>query len=139
MTLNFDDLLGKAGDHLIHYGVPGMKWGIRKAGSIRAGLAERRANRKAPTHPDRAAVNKLKKKPLRTLSNKQITQVNKRLEMEKKMSQLKLDNAKLIKGNNALKAVLAVGTTVTSLYALSTTPAGKAAIAAGKKLITGGS
>lgn len=62
---------------LAHYGIKGMRWGIRK----------RKAQ--APPSSDRARVNQLKKKGLRNLTNDELKELNSRLQLERSYKDLK--------------------------------------------------
>lgn len=59
---------------LKHFGILGMHWGIR---------------RKNPSHPDASEAHTLKKKPIHELSNAEIQKINKRLQLEQQLKQLK--------------------------------------------------
>jgi len=114
-------------NELSHYGVPGMKWGQRKArgSSVR-------------TSTDRKTVDALRKKPVPSLTNKQLKTANNRLQLEKTYSDLtKQQNAidKINKGNAAAKAILAVGGTGIAAYTMANSPAAKAAIRLGVRVI----
>lgn len=114
-------------NELRHYGVPGMKWGHRKA---------RGSEVKSST--DRKAVDTIRKKPVPSMSNKQLKTVNSRLELEKKYSDLTRQQTsidKVKKGNEAAKAILAVGGTGIAAYTMANSPAAKAAIRLGVKVI----
>lgn len=114
-------------NELRHYGVPGMKWGHRKA---------RGSEVKSST--DRKAVDTIRKKPVPSMSNKQLKAVNSRLELEKKYSDLTKQQTsidKVKKGNEAAKAILAVGGTGIAAYTMANSPAAKAAIRLGVKVI----
>jgi len=114
-------------NELRHYGVPGMKWGQRKArgSSVR-------------TSTDRKTVDALRKKPVPSLTNKQLKTANNRLQLEKTYSDLtKQQNAidKINKGNAAAKSILALGGTGIAAYTMAQSPAAKAAVRVGVKFI----
>ena len=78
---------------LFHYGVKGMKWGVRKSGGgvktsrLERKLAENAAE--AKTHSaDHKTAQKLRRKPLETMSNDDIRTLNKRLELETNYARL---------------------------------------------------
>lgn len=89
-------------DELMHYGVKGMKWGVRKdRGANRVTVGERlkgaRAKAKAEVKRLRTPQNQsadskrathLKAKKVHELSNRQIQDLTKRLELERKHAQL---------------------------------------------------
>ena len=78
---------------LFHYGVKGMKWGVRKRdGGVRTSRLERKLAEKAEeakTHSsDHKTAQKLRAKPLATMSNDDIKTLNKRLELETNYARL---------------------------------------------------
>ena len=78
---------------LFHYGVKGMKWGVQKSGGgVRTSRLERKLAEKADeakTHsPDHKKAQKLRRKPLETMSNDDIKTLNKRLELETNYARL---------------------------------------------------
>lgn len=117
---------------LEHYGVPGMKWGHRKLSSIKTSSPPKRSSPSA----DHVETRSLKREKTKTLSNAEIRKVNDRLQLEQSLSKLSQKDSRVIKGHEAVKTALAIGTTVASAYALSQTPAGKAAIKLGKDLLS---
>lgn len=72
----------------------------------------------------------VKAKGYKNLSTKELQDLTKRMQLEKQLRELTVSD--YTRGMEAAKAVLAVGTTVASIYALSTTPMGQAI----KKAIT---
>jgi len=106
---------------LEHYGKKGMKWGVRKS----------RSGPKVSS--DYKQTKPLRSRKTRELTNKQLKKVNERINLEQNYS--RLNPTKVKKGLNAAKGVLAVATTATTVYTMYNSPAGKAAIAAGKKAL----
>ena len=107
-------------EELMHFGVKGMKWGVRKGSSVK-------------TSKDYRDVAPYTKKKAKELTNKQLEQVNKRLTLEKKYKDLNLNAIQ--RGQAQVAVVLGVIGTVSSIIAVANTPAGKAAIAVGKKAL----
>lgn len=101
-----------------HSGVKGMKWGVRK----------RSARRQAA---DYKTTVPLRNRKTQELSNKQIQKVNARINLEQKYTSLNPSKVKI--GANAAKGVLAAAGTAAAAYNLINSPAGKAAVEAGKK------
>ena len=78
---------------LFHYGVKGMKWGVRTSGGgVKTSRLERKLAEKAAeakTHSaDHKTAQKLRRKPLETMSNDDIRMLNKRLELETNYARL---------------------------------------------------
>lgn len=88
---------------LKHYGVPGMKWGKRKASSV--------------SSSDHQETRELKKKKVSELSNAELQKLNNRRQLEKKYKDLNPDT--VTRGHNTVKAVLAIAGTAAAVTALS--------------------
>ena len=103
---------------LVHAGVKGMKWGVRKRSASQ----------------EHTAVRSLKKKQAKELSDLEIKQAIQRMNLEKQYKDL---NPKgLTKANKIALGVLAIGTTINGVMAFKNTPAGKAVIDGVKAAIT---
>lgn len=88
-------------DFLAHYGVPGMRWGVRR-GVVKAG--SERTNKETKVRANR----KVARRRRQTLSDKNLDQLVKRLEQEKKLKNL-LDED-LAPGRTATKKLLSSAT-----------------------------
>jgi len=108
------------GDELMHYGVLGMKWGRRKD----------RGNSAVTPSSDSTKVRELRKKNLKELSNQELRDLTQRQQLEQQYA--KLNPSKVDRGRNAVKAGIAFGATGVAVYNMVNSPAGKAAIKAGK-------
>lgn len=112
---------------LTHFGVPGMKWGHRKAGT---GKASSHKKGDAPKSQDAAEAHdkksQAKTKGVHTLSNAELKKVNERLNLEQNYSRMTQEKTKLDKGHNAVKAALAVTATAASVYTALNSPMFKA-------------
>lgn len=76
-------------DYLEHFGVKGMKWGVRKAKSAVSSARSKHQARKAARHPQspeaaraHALRKQVKKKGLDSLSNSELQALNNRLNLE---------------------------------------------------------
>ena len=119
-NVNFNEI-GK--DFLEHFGVKGMKWGVR-----------RKRTRSGPPSEDakRHAANR--KKDLSELSDKDLRELLNRVNMEQQARRLNPSTVK--KGAAILAAGLAVGKTMNDVISFTNSPAGKALIEKlGKKAI----
>ena len=106
-------------DYLMHYGVPGMKWGVRKARKNNY-FSKAAKKRRSSYSQDYKDSEKLRKKSYKQLSTSEMKQLNKRLEAE---SQYRRLNPKgFDKGMAIAKKAIAVGGTAAGLYALSKNP-----------------
>jgi hypothetical protein len=105
-----------------HHGVKGMRWGVRGG----KGKPRRESTDYKKTVP-------LRNRKTHELSNKQIKTVNERINLEGNYR--RLNPTKVEKGKFFAKSLLATATTAATVYTLANSPAGKAAIASGKKLL----
>lgn len=105
-------------DVLEHHGVKGMKWGVSNKSSHTSTDAKR-----TQAILDKSKNNTTK---VKALTNHELTQFNKRMEMEKKFHQLKPEENKVKKGHAFVKGALAVGATANAAYAFSKSPTGMA-------------
>ena len=103
-----------------HHGTKGMRWGVRKKSS-------------KPSSTDYKQTVPLRNRRTHELSNKQLQKVNARINLEQGYK--RLNPTKVQRGSAVAKGVLAGLTTAASAYALFNSPAGKAAIASGKRMI----
>ena len=114
---------------LKHYGVKGMKWGqIRERGP------NGRVTGKVVSE-DHVNSRILKKKSTSEMSNRELKELNNRLQLEKTNRELQSRGAlqKIKAGTAVAGTILAVGTTVTTAYNFVNSPAGKAVINGVKK------
>lgn len=99
-------------DALYHYGVPGMKWGQRRAAAKVEKVTQR--SKKRGWSDDATEVAKIRTKKVSQMSNNELTKVNNRKTLERNYSQLNPNALK--KGLAIATATVAAMTTLTALY-----------------------
>ena len=122
-----DDVLAhlgiEVGAEIKHYGVKGQKWGVTR---------ERGKNGRVTrtTSEDHDTSRRLKSKKPSEMSNKELEAVNRRLQLERTNNELQSRSGlqKIKAGTQAAGTILAVGTTVSSVYKFVKSPAGQAII-----------
>lgn len=114
-------------EFLAHYGVKGMKWGVRND-LLRRG-------RKPPKKPsaDRKKADELRKRGAKHLSNKQLKLIKERMELETSFD--RLNPSKIEKGDKKVKELVALFGTAASVYAISKSPFGKKLMDLGKGIV----
>lgn len=123
-------------DELCHFGIKGMKWGVRRYENADGTLtpAGKARYAKYTESSDHAAYRETKKKPVESLSNKELQAYNQRANLEREFRKNKHNSGSIKRGEETLKTVLSIGTTVTSIVALANTPGGKKIVQAGKSV-----
>lgn len=123
-------------DELYHYGVLGMRWGQRRARSssgARRGLMRKR--KRTYISEDSKQASAIRKKKVKSMSNQELKDVNKRLELETKYREL---SNKSNAGKRAVKAVIATGVAITGIkttYTVSKELFDKAATKIGSRVV----
>jgi len=127
--------MSKVETFLSHHGVKGMKWGVRKprgssdtSSSMKSGFRRNAIvpPKKISTDAKSAAKtkSKLDEHGIQSLTNKEIADLNRRLNLE---AQLKtLNPSKLKAGQNAVAQILSLGNTMNQAISFANSPAGKA-------------
>lgn len=110
--------------YIEHYGTRGMRWGIRKRRDEVARAKQFRGS------TDAKRAKKLTKRPVSSLSNKQLKAVNERMNLEQNYG--RLNPGKVKKGQQALKAIIATGATATAIYKLAENPVIQRLVTEGK-------
>ena len=109
-------------DFLEHIGVKGMKWGVR-----------RKSSRSAEKSSDYKQVSSLRKKPASALSNKELKELNERLNLEQNFN--RLNPGKVSSGKKQAEAIIATVGVAFTVYNMINSPAGKAFINIGKRRV----
>lgn len=118
----------KVNEILEHHGVKGMHWGIRRS---KDQLARKTPSR---TSSDFKKTQEFRKRHASTLSNKQLKDVNERLNLEANFNRNRVSTIdKIERGNKKVKTILGVATTVATINQLSNNSLSKAAVKSGKK------
>ena len=94
-------------DELYHYGILGMRWGVRRGRKSVSGIK----TRKAKTQPseDSLRVQNIRKKKVKQMSNQELRDVNQRMQLENQYRDLK---SKRNVGKKVVTAVVATGITI---------------------------
>ena len=81
-------------NYLYHYGVLGMKWGVRRSrkASAKAGRKSAKQKKEESYSEDYKRVKALKKKKLYEMSNAEIRELNNRMQLETQYKDLKKKN-----------------------------------------------
>lgn len=91
-------------DYLAHYGIKGMKWGIRK---------DRRGGRKPTASRDKREARRLMKqtykKGTQSLSNKELERLNKRMQLEQSHKELRKKTGVLTRAGKSAAITMAAG------------------------------
>lgn len=106
-------------DYLMHYGVPGMKWGVRKARKKNY-ISKAVKKRRSSYSQDYTDTEKLRKKNYKQLSNSELKSLNKRLELESNYKRLNPKGVE--KGKRMVSYGIGILGTAGSVYALRNAP-----------------
>lgn len=107
---------------LEHHGVKGQKWGVRTKSSGHKSSSESKK------------TSALRSKPVHSLTNKQLKTANERMNLEQNFK--RMNPSKVASGKKAATEILATVGIGVAVFNLVTSPAGKAAVAAGKKVLS---
>lgn len=100
-------------DVLCHYGVKGMKWGIRKD-YISSGSEKRKRSRQEDWSDDAKEASQIKKKRVSQMSNVELRKLNERQNLERQHFQL--NPSVISKGMKYAATAVTITGTVVTLY-----------------------
>lgn len=108
----------------------------RNSAALVKKVKDSRAAKEMAKSDDHKVTRERLAKKTSNLSNKELQEVNNRLQMEKKLRELRRENTKIKQGNDHIKAVLAVAATAGTIYVgLNKTAVGKRLIDAGLSFV----
>ena len=99
-------------DELYHYGVPGMKWGVRRSQN-KLDKIDRRS-KKNDWSEDATTAAKIKTKKVSQMTNAELRKLNDRRNLEQQNANLSRNSSK---GRAAVKAFIATAGTITAVSA----------------------
>lgn len=117
-------------DYISHFGVKGMKWGIRRYQNKDGSLTPEGRKRYGRSE-DSEKVRELRKKPVSAMSNQELETVIRRMNLERQYRDLK--SSEVNSGKKKAKEVLDYANTASQFYNLYNSPMGKATKSAMKK------
>lgn len=117
-------------DYISHFGVKGMKWGIRRYQN-RDGSLTPEGRKRYGRSEDSEKVQELRKKPISAMSNQELETVIRRMNLERQYRDLK--SSEINSGKKKAKEVLDYANTASQFYNLYSSPMGKATKSAIKK------
>ena len=131
-------------DFLAHYGVKGMKWGVRKKASdavdkVKERSAEKKTNRSSPNSSDHERASSLNQMAadggVKKLSNKELQDLVKRMNLERQYSDLQSKTPAGKRKERGRKALVNGTLDVASDVAISAIPGGTLARTVGMALV----
>ena len=114
--------------YLAHYGVRGQRWGVRRTKAALARAAKREG--RLPASDEHARTQELLKKGRHALTNKELKDVNERLNLEQNFA--RLNQGSVAKGRARTLTTIA---TISTVAGFLNSPAGKLAIKSGKAVV----
>ena len=102
-------------DYLMHYGVPGMKWGRRKSQS--SSFKSLKKKHIDSYSSDYQETRKMRRKSSKKLSNEELKKLNERMRLEQEYN--RLSTSQVNRGLEVTKKTVAIAGTIGGLYAIS--------------------
>ncbi|AXQ61247.1 hypothetical protein SEA_LIBERTYBELL_6 [Streptomyces phage LibertyBell] len=111
---------------LTHYGIKGMKWGVRRADpSGGAQKAAPQPRQSADSKATEKTQDKIDRGGTASVSNQELQALVKRRNLEKQYNDLHRERDTLDAGQATVKKILGYGNTMNQVYAFSKSPLGK--------------
>lgn len=118
-------------DYISHYGIKGMRWGIRRYQNKDGSLTQE-GKRRYNKSEDAEEVERIRKKKISEMSNKELETAVRRMNLERQYKDLRSNE--ISNGKRKAKEVLDYANTASSFYNLYNSPMGKAVKSAIKKV-----
>lgn len=108
-------------DQLTHYGIRGMKWGVRRYQNRDGSYTNAgKRRRKSQNSSDYEETRPLRKKSPKQLSNEELKKLNKRLNLESEYR--RLNPRGIFRGQQVARTVIGLAGTIGGLYAITHSP-----------------
>ena len=101
-------------NYLMHHGVKGMKWGVRRAKRSVSSLNRRRTSKYSKDYNE---TRTLRRKSSKQLSNEDLKKLNKRMELEQNYN--RLSTSSVNRGMAVARKIVSTAGVVGGLYAIS--------------------
>lgn len=118
-------------EYISHFGIKGMRWGIRRYQNKDGSLTQE-GKRRYSKSEDAEEVERIRKKKISEMSNKELETAVRRMNLERQYKDLRSNE--ISNGKRKAKEVLDYANTASQFYNLYNSPMGKAAKSAIKKV-----